>query len=56
MDSTVVKYEMELAAHRETTERLLAEKDRVIAVLEELVVSLQRQLARSGESSHSAGQ
>ena len=43
------KYEMELAAHRDTTAALLAEKDRTIAKLEDLVGELRRQLDHTGQ-------
>ena len=43
------KYEMELAAHRDTTTALLAEKDRTIVKLEELVAELRRQVEHCQE-------
>jgi len=46
-----VKYAMELAAHRETGAALLAEKDRTIAKLEELVEELRRRSVASVERS-----
>jgi len=42
-----VKYAMELAAHRETGAALLAEKDRTIAKLEQLVEELRRRSVAS---------
>ena len=43
LETLQLKYEMELAAHRDTTTALLAEKDRTIAGLEDLVAELRRQ-------------
>ena len=50
-DSAIeIQYRMELAAHRETTDRLLAEKDLRIEALEQLVAELraQREAASRG--------
>ena len=49
------KYEMEMAAHRDTTSALLAEKDRTIAKLEELVGELRGRLSDLGERESSPG-
>lgn len=38
-----VKYALELAAHRETTQRLLAEKDRTIEAQQALIAELRAQ-------------
>ena len=40
LDTLTAKYEMELAAHRDTTAQLLAEKDAVIALLRERIADL----------------
>ena len=44
VDIAQVKYEMELADHRQTMARLLAEKDQTIEALRELVTELRTQL------------
>ena len=44
VDIAQVKYEMELADHRQTMARLLAEKDQTIDALRELVTELRTQL------------
>ena len=41
-----VKYAMEMAAHRDTTERLIDEKDRAITRLEDSVAELRAELDR----------
>lgn len=46
VDALQTKYEMELAAHRETTQRLLDEKDSVIELLRQQVADLRNQLER----------
>ncbi len=46
VDIAQVKYEMELADHRQTMARLLAEKDQTIDALRELVTELRSQLDR----------
>lgn len=53
-DPMAIKYALELAAHRETTQRLLAEKDRTIATLGELIAELRSQLAAGGELAESS--
>lgn len=45
-DDYAVKYAMEIAAHRETTDRLLEEKDQSIRRLEESVSELRAELDR----------
>ena len=42
-----VKYAMEIAAHRDTTDKLLHEKDRTITLLRESVAELRAELDRS---------
>jgi hypothetical protein len=50
LDTAQVKYEMELADHRQTMARLLAEKDETIGALKELVDELRRQLGRTEDA------
>jgi len=50
-DPMAIKYSLELAAHRETTQRLLAEKDRTIEAQAALIDELrQRQAAEQTET------
>lgn len=42
LDELNLRYEMELAAHRETTERLLAAKDETIAAQQAVIEQLRR--------------
>jgi len=48
-DPMAVKYALELAAHRDTTQRLLEEKDRTIAAQQALITELRAKLRAPSE-------
>lgn len=54
-DPMAIKYALELAAHRETTDRLLAEKDRTIEVQGDLIAELKAQVAALGAAGVGSG-
>ena len=50
-DPMAIKYALELGAHRETTDRLLAEKDRTIETQAALIAELRNQIAATNPGS-----